>query len=166
MQDIFSILERRRAIAPNADSLDDELKHYLDAPPIQNVLNPVLWWKDRQEIYPNLSRMAIDYLTILGTCSVRPRYGVYADPRLAAVATAVDVERIWSKGHLAVSHTRSRLSAQTIRTLLCLGAWSMLGFVKPNDSAKATALKDLEGDQSDYEMEDGWDDINLSDLDD
>ena len=67
MQDIFSILERRRAIAPNADSLDDELKHYLDAPPIQNVLNPVLWWKDRREIYPNLSRMAIDFLTTPGT---------------------------------------------------------------------------------------------------
>ena len=42
------------------------MKHYLDAP-TQTVLNPVQWWKDRWELYPNLSRMAIDFLTTPGT---------------------------------------------------------------------------------------------------
>ena len=65
IQDIFKILQRRTA-APNADSLDDEMKHYLDTP-TQTVLNPVQWWKDRRELYPNLSRMAIDFLTTPGT---------------------------------------------------------------------------------------------------
>ncbi|KIJ16147.1 hypothetical protein PAXINDRAFT_76130, partial [Paxillus involutus ATCC 200175] len=41
------------------------------------------------------------------------------------LATSIDVERLFSRGCLIITHTRSHLSAQTTRALLCLGAWSL-----------------------------------------
>lgn len=54
---------------------------------------------------------------------------------------------------------------QTTRALLCLGAWSKLGFVRPKDAKKIAAMEDLEDPGSDYEMEAGWDHIDVSTLD-
>nr|VWO96208.1 Homeobox domain-containing protein [Ganoderma boninense] len=82
--------------------------------------------------------MAIDYLTI--------------------PATSVDVERLFSRGRLVLSHVRNRLSAQTTCAILCVGAWSVLGLVKPEDARKVAELDDIEGDE-DVELEDGWDRI-------
>ncbi|KIK31917.1 hypothetical protein CY34DRAFT_102511 [Suillus luteus UH-Slu-Lm8-n1] len=87
--------------------------------------------------YPCLSRMALDYLTI--------------------PATSVDVERIFSRGHLLLSHVRSCLSTQTTCALLCLGCWSQLGLVKDKDVLPVAHLPDVEGDEK--ELEDGWDSI-------
>ncbi|KIJ09043.1 hypothetical protein PAXINDRAFT_88030, partial [Paxillus involutus ATCC 200175] len=70
---------------------------------IDNVLK---WWLRQAKTYLHLSRMALDYLTI--------------------PATSVDVEHIFSRGQLLLSHVRSRLSAQTTRAILCLGGWSHL----------------------------------------
>lgn len=75
------------------------------------------------------------------------------------IATSVDVERIFSRGRLLLSHVRSRLSAQSTRAILCLGSWSLLGLVKDDDVKAAAALPEIEGDESDYEMEEGWDAI-------
>jgi hypothetical protein len=74
-------------------------------------------------------------------------------------ATSVDVERIFSRGRLILSHVRSRLSAQTTRALLCLGSWSLLGLVKDKDVTAVTCKPDLEGEER--ELDEGWDDINL-----
>ena len=68
------------------------------------------------------------------------------------------MERIWSKGRLAVSHTRSRLSAQTIRALLCVGEWSRLDLIDKDILKSVSNLDELEGDDE-YEMEQGWDRI-------
>jgi hypothetical protein len=46
-------------------ALADELTCYLSAP-VELTLNPLLWWIDKKSIYPCLSRMALDYLSILG----------------------------------------------------------------------------------------------------
>jgi hypothetical protein len=75
------------------------------------------------------------------------------------LATSVDVERVFSRGHLLLSHVRSRLSAQTTRSILCLGGWSLLGLVKDDDVRVVAALPDIEDMGSDYEMEEGWDRI-------
>jgi hypothetical protein len=77
------------------------------------------------------------------------------------VATSTDVERVFSCGRLLLSHVRSRLSAQTTRALLCLGSWSLLGLVHDNDIRAVTVLPEVNGQDSDYEMEDGWDAIVL-----
>ncbi len=80
-------------------------------------------------------------------------------------ATSVDVERVFSRGHLLLHYVRNRLSAQTTRALLCLGYWSNLGLIEPKDAQKAAQLADLNLDDSDYEMEDGWDAIDVTGLD-
>jgi hypothetical protein len=78
---------------------------------------------------------------------------------IIVLATSIDVERLFSRGRLIVTHTRSRLSAQTTRALLCLGAWSLLGLVKTEDVLAVAALADAEGDEE--ALEDGWDSITL-----
>lgn len=54
-------------------------------------------------------------------------------------ATTVDVERVFSKGRIILSHTRNRLSPQSTRALMCVGEWSRLGFLKTKQIA--TILK-------------------------
>ena len=73
-------------------------------------------------------------------------------------ATSVDVERIFSRGRLLLSHVRSWLSAQTTQAVLCLGAWSLMGMVKDKDVMKIAVLDDVEGEEEE-EFEDGWDSI-------
>lgn len=54
-----------------------------------------------------------------------------ADHKLAA--TTVDVERVFSRGRILLSHTRNRLEAKSIRALMLVGEWSRMGLVEPND---------------------------------
>ena len=44
----------------------DEVDRYL-ATDTEKVANPLLWWWERHSMYPCLSRMALDYLSIPGT---------------------------------------------------------------------------------------------------
>lgn len=50
---------------PNAHELSDELARYLSIN-VEDVDDPIQWWSDRKTQYPNLSRMAIDFLTLPG----------------------------------------------------------------------------------------------------
>ncbi|KIM54667.1 hypothetical protein SCLCIDRAFT_136230, partial [Scleroderma citrinum Foug A] len=58
------------------------------------------WWCKHHCTYPQLSHMALDYLTI--------------------PATSIDVEWLFSRGRLLLSHVCSQLSAQSTCALLCL----------------------------------------------
>jgi hypothetical protein len=51
------------------DEYDDELDHYLKLKltSLAQCPNPIRWWLDRKAEYPNLYRMAVDYLIIPGT---------------------------------------------------------------------------------------------------
>jgi hAT family C-terminal dimerisation region len=53
------------ALVAPPDDLRDELDKYL-LMDCENVLNPLLWWFEHKSIYPHLSRMALDYLSIPG----------------------------------------------------------------------------------------------------
>jgi hypothetical protein len=77
----------------------------------------------------------------------------------ASAATSVDVERVFSKGRILLSHLRSRLSVQSTRALMCVGAWSLLGYVKDRDVRAATALPEIIGDDSEEELDRNWDAI-------
>lgn len=50
---------------PNPNDLRDELARYLSTDP-EYVADVLLFWSDRKTTYPNLSRMALDYLSIPG----------------------------------------------------------------------------------------------------
>ena len=64
------------------------------------------------------------------------------------------VKRVFSKGHLIISHIRNCLSAQSTRALLCLGYWSKLGLIKNDDLKAATSLPDAKIDEE--WSEDDW----------
>lgn len=72
-------------------------------------------------------------------------------------ATSTDVERVFSRGRLLLSHVQNRLSSQSIRALMCLGNWSQLGLVKDKDVHAITMLAEIEEDEE--ELEEGWDAI-------
>ena len=69
-------------------------------------------------------------------------------------ATSVDVERVFSKGRLVLSHTRNRLSVESTRALLCLGYWSRLGYVEDSDIQAAAVLPDIMGKDAEDANED------------
>jgi hypothetical protein len=41
---------------------------------------------------------------------------------------------------------------------MCVGAWSLMGYVKDNNIKAAAILPEVEGDED--ELEEGWDNIN------
>ncbi|KAF4618847.1 hypothetical protein D9613_009691 [Agrocybe pediades] len=69
-------------------------------------------------------------------------------------ATSVDVERVFSKGRLVLSHIRNRLSVDSTRALMCLGAWSKLGFVHDSDINEAANLPEV---AKEDEADNDWD---------
>ncbi len=83
---------------------------------------------------------------------------------MGILATSVDVERTFSKGRLLLMHVRSHLSAQTTRAVICVGNWSLAGYMKSDDAKKIAELSDLSdnSDMSDFEMEEGWDKIDIA----
>jgi hypothetical protein len=70
-------------------------------------------------------------------------------------ATLVDVEQVFSKGRLVLSHVRNGLSVQSTCALLCLGAWSKMGFVMNKDVMLAAKLPEVAG--SEVELDSHWD---------
>ncbi|KAF8667473.1 hypothetical protein AX14_006338 [Amanita brunnescens Koide BX004] len=120
---------------PKTSHLCDELENYLGTD-IEEVEDPIAWWNECRSVYPQLSRMVLDYLSV--------------------PTTSVDVERLFSHSRNLISHTRNRLAAQTARAILCLGDWSLLGMIKNDDLKAVAAMQDIQ--QSEV-MPEGWDDI-------
>jgi hypothetical protein len=79
---------------------------------------------------------------------------------MVILATSVNVERVFSMGRILLSHLRSRLSVQSTRALMCVGAWSLMGYVKNSDLDAAAMLPEVEGDEE--ELDDAWDVIDLT----
>ena len=61
--DIFNVFDD--TAPPTLAELGDELDCYLQTP-IEHAPDAIKWWVDRRAMYPKLSRMALDYLTIPG----------------------------------------------------------------------------------------------------
>jgi len=101
--------------------------------------------------------MALDYLSIPGKLFL---FIVHAVTHLYIpfAATSVHVERTFSQGRLLLSHVRSRLSVQSTRALLCVGVWSLLGYVKDNDVKAAAVLPAVDGEEE--ELAEDWDSID------
>ena len=138
---------------PKATELRDELARYLSTDPEQ-VLDVLLWWTEHKATYPNLSRVALDYLSIPGMYPFTSEIDRHADTCFAT-ATSTDVKWVFSQGRLLLSHIRNRLLSQSIRALMCLGSWSQLGLVKDADIYAVTALAEVEGEEED--LADSWD---------
>ena len=97
--------------------------------------------------------MALDYLSIPGMSIIATLV-----PNLTiSLATSVDVEHVFSKGRIILSHVQNGLSIQSTHGLLCLGAWSALGLVEDEDVALVAKLADVDGCEAD--LDNDWDDI-------
>ncbi|KAJ2921688.1 hypothetical protein H1R20_g15399, partial [Candolleomyces eurysporus] len=101
-----------------------ELDHYLAPKVVKDIKDPLAWWHKNWGSYPRLWRMARDYLTI--------------------PAMLVAVECVFSQGRLIISHIQNRLSGQSTRTLMCLGAWTKQNLVKNSDLSKHLGYRTLE----------------------
>ena len=87
--------------------------------------------------------MAINYHTIPGGCILHGTIFVLNSLTITSTATSIDVERVFSKGCLILSHIWNSLSADSTRWLMCLGTWSRMGYIKDHD-IKTVTLTELE----------------------
>jgi len=92
--------------------------------------------------------MALNYLSVPGMCSFL-RFKLIL--LILSLATSVDVERVFSKGRLILSHTRNRLSVESTRALMCLNNWTSAGYVNKQDIEDTAGLPDVNGDEEDDE---------------
>lgn len=53
-------------MAPDSSDLRDELDRYLSMD-LEPVIDGLQWWSERKDLYPCLSLMALNYLSIPGT---------------------------------------------------------------------------------------------------
>jgi hypothetical protein len=86
----------------------DEYTRYLSLPPVDDVKDPRTWWLEstQQSLYPHLSRMAIDLLTI---------------PAMSA-----DAERIFSGCKQQITDRRNKMSVKVLENLELLKSWMKL----------------------------------------
>jgi hypothetical protein len=78
------------------------------------------------------------------------------------LATAVDVERVFSLGCITLSYLRSRLNVQTVRALLCVGDWLKAGLIKDKEMlAWLRRLKDTFEEECEDDVAEGWDYIDM-----
>ena len=85
-------------------SLFNEYTSYCSALPI-NTRNAIRWWleKTQQKTYPNLSKMALDYLSI--------------------PSMSVEAKRLFSGCKIILSNQRNRMGAELLEALECLKSW-------------------------------------------
>ena len=89
------------------EQIEDEYLYYCSQPQVK-VRDARDWWlqETQQQIYPNLSKLALDILSI---------------PAMSA-----EPERVFSGTKLIITDSRNRLSMQMIQALACLKSWYKL----------------------------------------
>jgi hypothetical protein len=94
-------------MAPEVATHSDEYERYC-AEPCINVKDARKWWMEetQQRLYPHLSKLALDILSIL--------------------AMSAEVERLFSATKLTITDLRTRLGLNMVEALLCLKSWYKL----------------------------------------
>ena len=64
---------------------------------------------------------------------------------MSSTGTSIDVERLFSRGRLLLSHTWNRLTGTSTRALLCLGSWSLQGLILDQDLDEVGKLDEIDG---------------------
>jgi hAT family C-terminal dimerisation region len=97
------------------DPTADEYARYVTQPQVMGIKQGYKWWLEptQQKNYPNLSRMALDVLSI---------------PAMSA-----DPERLFSGAKITISDRRNRLGILTVEALECLKSWLKISGFEDND---------------------------------
>ena len=113
----------------------NELDEYLSQA-VKKVWDPILWWWNHRNVYPRLSAMGFDYLSVPG--KVLPLSNLESTLRADLVlAMSTLVEHVFLQGRQLLHFTRNRLSARFIWAFLCFGDWSHKDMVNTSDVVEA-----------------------------
>jgi hypothetical protein len=108
-QNVFITCKHQQS-ARRADNTDEYFRYIREPPVPQDHIKhgACSWWlKERQQrLYPNLSKMALDILTI---------------PAMSAAP-----ERLFSSANITISDRRNRLHGDTTEAIECLKSWRKL----------------------------------------
>ncbi|EXM14878.1 hypothetical protein FOTG_16751 [Fusarium oxysporum f. sp. vasinfectum 25433] len=106
-----ALLEELEVTEDLGDSMDD-LEDFIKATPIKISGSPLQWWchKDQRKTYPQLSRMAIDILSI--------------------APESADPESAFSGGRRTLSWDRERMTCENLEKVKCIGNWLREGHIQ------------------------------------
>ena len=62
---------------------------------------------------------------------------------MCSIATTVNIECVFSCGHLVLPYVCSHLAVQSTRASLCVGLWSSQGLVKDGDVRASLGLDNV-----------------------
>ena len=93
----------RKQKTVQCESATEEFERYLSLPLLNTEIDPLDWWKTNALNFPNLSKMARDYLAVPGT--------------------EASVEREFSSGRRLITNERASLKDTTIQAVQCLKSW-------------------------------------------
>jgi len=141
------------SIAPTSLHMLDKLQHYL-ALDIEDMMDALKWWYERHGLFPCLSYMACNYLSIPSKQYLLT--SVQGAKSLVPVATTVDVKCVFSCSCLVLPYFCGCLTVQSTHASLCVGLWSSQGFVKEADVWAALDVREVE-DEDELPMD--WDAI-------
>jgi hypothetical protein len=144
----FSNISVTNHIGSRTSEVDEFLRK-----PVKNVKDPLKWWVANRHVYPNLYRMALDYLSIPGALFIYSHSSHATN--LPRIATLTAVKRVFSRGCQLLSFTRNRLSASSIRAYLCLGSWGSHDLILFEDimsAVRGNSKRKWEDSDSDVEV--------------
>jgi len=98
--DINSLYENN----PDNNNWHKEIDEYLNSKRANKDEDILEWWSKHTHIYPCLSKIARDFLSIC--------------------ATSVPSKRLFSTAGLIITKHRNRLCEESARSLLCLNSWA------------------------------------------
>ena len=98
-----SFLKKLKETTSVTEVIDDEVHKYWISTEAEEDIKPLDWWKTHSTEYPNLSKLAIDYLCIQ--------------------ASSVPCEQLFSTAGQVLCKSQNRLSGNTVRACLCLYSW-------------------------------------------
>ena len=106
---------KQQKSARRADNIDEYARYIREPPVPQDHMKQggaCSWWLEerQQRLYPNLSKMALDILTI---------------PAMSAAP-----ERLFSSANITISDRRNRLHSDTTEAIECLKSWRKIQTIK------------------------------------
>ncbi|CAL8174051.1 unnamed protein product [Prunus armeniaca] len=130
-------LKRAKLSSSSSSTTKSELEVYLDVPTIDvaddNQFSVLGWWKKNQSLYPIVSLMARDLLTI--------------------PASTVASESCFSAGGKVLSEKWTNVSPNTIEALICLKDWALANSRMQDpaqDEQRAEELMNIRASRSDW----------------
>ena len=105
---VSTFLQKLKATRNVHDVVDDEVSKYWNSNEADESIHPLEWWKTHSTEYPNLSKLALDYLCIQ--------------------ASSVPCEQLFSIAGQVLCKSRNRLTGESVRACICLRSWILEKF--------------------------------------